>query len=302
MIKLQVNRIDTFGGHQGPLYAMALNSSTKKLYTAGSDGLIVEWDLEKPDLGKVIARAEQSIYSMLIDSKTNSLYIGLNLKGFLKINLSNFETQLLADFNEFWLYDFAMKNDLFWFAHHDGLVSAYSVEKREIIKKLKIDNYRIRKIGFYQEYILLANSHGELIFMDLFGKILQKQSIHDSTIFDFFILDDIIFTVGKDAKIQSFRINQDLELDLIQSVIGHIYAIHTLAFHPAKKIFATGSMDKTIKIWDLNLNLLKVIDAARHGGHKNSVNKLIWSELNNYLFSISDDKLVSIWEIQLNEN
>jgi WD40 repeat protein len=82
-------------------------------------------------------------------------------------------------------------------------------------------------------------------------------------------------------------------------VIGHIYAIHDIQFSPDGKWFATASMDKTVKVWESEtLTLLKVLDASRHGGHKNSVNKLIWSSFNDLLVSASDDKNLSIWKIQ----
>jgi WD40 repeat protein len=57
-------------------------------------------------------------------------------------------------------------------------------------------------------------------------------------------------------------------------------------------------MDKTLKIWDASeFKLLKVIDFARHGGHKNSVNKLYWSDYQDLLVSASDDKKISVWKL-----
>ncbi|MFM8834779.1 MAG: WD40 repeat domain-containing protein, partial [Cytophagales bacterium] len=52
-----------------------------------------------------------------------------------------------------------------------------------------------------------------------------------------------------------------------------------------------------IKIWDANtLQLLKVIDKARHAGHGTSVNKLWWSSHQQQLVSASDDRSISVWE------
>ncbi len=295
--KIQVNRIDTFAGHKGPLYSMALNKAKNILYTAGSDGFIVEWNLLKPDLGKVIARTEHSIYSMYLDEDKEELFLAQNLKGILKINLKDFSTDFLIDFTNFWIYDFIKIGEDFWFVHQDGLVSVFSLKENAIIKKLKIDHHRIRKIANFKDKIFLGNSQGELKILSLEGELLKSIPIHQSTIFDISMVENCIYTVGKDAKIQKFTIDDSLDLKLIKSVVGHIYSIHSLSFHPNFDLFATASMDKTIKIWDKDLNLLKVIDFARHGGHKNSVNKLIWSDLNNQLFSISDDKMISIWKI-----
>jgi WD40 repeat protein len=67
-------------------------------------------------------------------------------------------------------------------------------------------------------------------------------------------------------------------------VIGHIYTINEVVLSPNGELFATASRDKTIKIWQrTDLKLLKVIDAKRHGGHVNSVNKLIWTNFQRQL-------------------
>jgi WD40 repeat protein len=40
-----------------------------------------------------------------------------------------------------------------------------------------------------------------------------------------------------------------------------------------------------------------VIDYARYGGHKNSINRLIWTSYQDLLVSASDDKNISVWKI-----
>ena len=57
-------------------------------------------------------------------------------------------------------------------------------------------------------------------------------------------------------------------------------------------------MDKSIKVWEAEtLQLLKVIDRARHAGHGTSVNKLLWLADGRALISASDDRTLSVWAI-----
>jgi WD40 repeat protein len=84
----------------------------------------------------------------------------------------------------------------------------------------------------------------------------------------------------------------------LPGIPAHIQAINSIVLSPCGRYLATGSMDKTIKIWDVDtLTLCKVIDFARYGGHKHSINTLIWSAYADYLVSGSDDKQISVWKI-----
>ena len=48
--------------------------------------------------------------------------------------------------------------------------------------------------------------------------------------------------------------------------------------------------------------MLLRIDKSKNEGHTYSVNKLLWSDFNNYLISTGDDKTIMVWEIAKNTN
>ena len=83
-----------------------------------------------------------------------------------------------------------------------------------------------------------------------------------------------------------------------------MYAINHIDFSDDGQLFATGSMDKSIKIWDAcQFRLLKVIDKARHAGHGTSVNRVLWLPSSvtgerRGIVSASDDRTISIWNLQ----
>jgi WD40 repeat protein len=84
----------------------------------------------------------------------------------------------------------------------------------------------------------------------------------------------------------------------LQDIPAHLFAINHITFSPQGNWFATCSMDKSIKIWDTqHFKLLKVIDKARYAGHGTSVNKLVWTNYQDFLVSGSDDRTLSLWEI-----
>jgi WD40 repeat protein len=87
--------------------------------------------------------------------------------------------------------------------------------------------------------------------------------------------------------------------ELIKSLPAHNFALYGICFHPNENIFATASRDKSIKIWDAEtIDVLAKLDAKK-GGHLNSVNRIYWSNYNNYLVSTGDDKTIIIWDINI---
>lgn len=60
--------------------------------------------------------------------------------------------------------------------------------------------------------------------------------------------------------------------------------------------FATGSNDKTVKIWNLASGKLKVTLT----GHEMTVRDLAISERHPYIFSVSEDKTVRCWDLEKN--
>ncbi|MBL0072014.1 MAG: hypothetical protein IPP34_09475 [Bacteroidetes bacterium] len=82
---------------------------------------------------------------------------------------------------------------------------------------------------------------------------------------------------------------------MTQKIPAHNYAIYSIVFHPTQNIFATGSRDKTIKIWDAaSFEIIKRIDKISDEGHVNSVNKLFFLP-DGLLLSASDDRAVMAW-------
>jgi len=60
-------------------------------YSAGSDGWVVQWNLEKPDVGKVIAQIEGSVYAMRLDSAEGILWVGQNYEGIHGVHVAQQE-------------------------------------------------------------------------------------------------------------------------------------------------------------------------------------------------------------------
>jgi WD40 repeat protein len=88
---------------------------------------------------------------------------------------------------------------------------------------------------------------------------------------------------------------------LAQTLLGHNGGITTIAIHPAGQILASGSTDRTIKLWDLDQGKLLHTFVARslfsNGGHRDRISTLAFSSDGATLFSGSDDGTIKEWDM-----
>ncbi|QRV93070.1 Vegetative incompatibility protein HET-E-1 [Ceratobasidium sp. AG-Ba] len=73
----------------------------------------------------------------------------------------------------------------------------------------------------------------------------------------------------------------------------HAGTIDSIAFSPDDAHIATGSMDKTIRIWNLHTGQLVLGPLA---GHKAGVSSIVYSPDGEYIVSGSWDRTIRIWE------
>lgn len=80
-------------------------------------------------------------------------------------------------------------------------------------------------------------------------------------------------------------------------IMGHVGWVRSVAVEPDNQWFATGSADRTIKIWDLASGKLKLTLT----GHISAVRGLAISDRHPYMFSVGEDKMVKCWDLEQNK-
>jgi len=80
-------------------------------------------------------------------------------------------------------------------------------------------------------------------------------------------------------------------------ISGHLGWVRAVAVEPGNEWFATGSADRTIKLWDLASGTLKLTLV----GHISSPRALAISKRHPYLFSCAEDKMVKCWDLEYNK-
>ncbi|PLN81768.1 WD40 repeat-like protein [Aspergillus taichungensis] len=78
----------------------------------------------------------------------------------------------------------------------------------------------------------------------------------------------------------------------IQTLEDHSDSVNAVAFSPDSKVLATGSRDKTIKLWDTNTGALQ----QTLKGHSSRVKAVAFSLDGQTLVSGSEDNMINVWD------
>lgn len=84
---------------------------------------------------------------------------------------------------------------------------------------------------------------------------------------------------------------------------SHLGWVQSIAMDPTNTMFASGSADRTIKLWNLPKAAVGAEDALQLTltGHISAVRGLVFSDRHPYLFSAGEDKTVKCWDLETNQ-
>jgi len=270
-------------------------------FSAGADGLVVRWQLTRPDLGDLIAQVSASVYALAYDSARNWLWVGQNYQGIHRVDPDQKQTLGSLKLTTAAIYDIKQYQNELFVALGDGVVVVVDGDQLAVRKHLKASDKSARSVAINvksKEFAVGYSDHMIRIF-DLESLMLKQViSAHVNSVFTVVYSPDgqYLLSAGRDAHLKVWAVADQYELK--QDIVAHMFSINHISFSPNGKLFATASMDKSIKIWNAEtFKLLKVVDRARHAGHGTSINRLLWETNQDLLLSASDDRTISVWEI-----
>lgn len=298
---MQVKKIDTFSGHRDCVYTLEGASESNQFFSAGGDGLVVRWNLSKPDAGELLAQIPASVYALCLDKVNNHLWVGQNFEGIHLIDVDSKQEIKSIKITSSSIFDIKIFENNAFIGLSDGTIVVMDVADFEVKKHIKASEKSVRNIAINPllgEFAVAYSDFSVKVFdlQDFSLKLVVNQHINSVFTVCYSLDYQYLITAGRDAHLKILDVNNNY--NLLQDIAAHLFAINDLKFSPDGKYFATCSMDKSIKIWDARqYKLLKVIDKARYAGHGTSINKLWWSEYENLLVSVSDDTRISVWSL-----
>ncbi|MGB3618160.1 MAG: WD40 repeat domain-containing protein [Catalinimonas sp.] len=306
MTAVRVEKVATLQGHRDCLYTLAAGPEPARCFTAGGDGMIVDWDLRRPDQGRLLAQLPASCYALHYRPDRDLLLAGQNFDGLHAFRVAD-QTEVKSVRIEGAgekgpaLFDVQSVGDEVYVATGDGQLLLLDLATLTVRHRVRPTSQSARCVALHPTRPELAVGYSDWkvrIFHRPTLRPLLTLDAHQNSVFTvaYDPTGEHLLTAGRDARLKRWRVGEGY--GLTDEVVAHMYAVNHVAFSPDGRHFATGSMDKSVKVWDAaTFRLLKVIDKARHAGHGTSVNKLLWTDHAQQLLSASDDRRVSVWQL-----
>ncbi|MCS6968031.1 MAG: WD40 repeat domain-containing protein [Cytophagales bacterium] len=298
--RIQVKKLATFTGHVDSVYALAL-AGGDSFYSAGSDGMLVQWNKHQPEKGYLFARLSGTVYALYHLLEEQALFVGQNYQGIYRIQTDARRVVASSAIPHAAIFDIGYFHAILFVATSSGELIAFSADKLQTTYKWQLSQKSLRCIALHPSLLHMAigSSDHQIYILEL--PSMQPVATlcgHTNSVFSltYSPCGKYLLSGSRDAHLRIWQVHKHYAL--AESIVAHMYTINHIAYSPSGKWFITCSKDKSIKLWEAStFTLRKVIDRARHAGHGTSVNKLLW--LNDCQFiSASDDRTLSLWEFE----
>ncbi len=300
--KVKVSKLKSLTGHNDCVYTLEPSQYPSIFFSGAGDGMIASWDLKDPENGVLIAKLPNSIYGLHYMQEQDLLLVGHNYDGIHVLDWQNKKELGSLNMTNAAIFDIKTSNGLAYVGDAVGQLSVIDIQKLQVKQVIKKSEASLRTLAINEETNEIAAGYSDnqiRIFEKSTLKLKQTLQAHTNSVFSVRYSADgqVLLSSGRDAHLKVWDVEAGYLL--LEDIVAHMYAINNIDFSPDGKHFVTCSMDKSIKVWDSHtFKLLKVIDKARHAGHGTSVNKLLWSEHDDLLISASDDRTISVWNLE----
>lgn len=165
---IEVQKIHTYSGHKDCLYTLErFNDSS--FFSAGGDGMVVQWDLNELEKGTMIAKVPSSIYALKYDANTDQLIIGQNFEGIHIIDVAEKKESGSLKITSEQIFDIESDDKYIYVAMGRGEFVIISRSDLSIHKKLKLSDENARSIAINKDYVAVGYSDAKI-------RLFEKES------------------------------------------------------------------------------------------------------------------------------
>ncbi|MFA6261183.1 MAG: WD40 repeat domain-containing protein [Bacteroidia bacterium] len=296
-----VTKVYQFSGHKNCIYSLNYSLHADAFYSGGAEGYLVEWNHKTRQDGQLVANVNKAIYSICALPEQQQVLAGTAIGGIHVIDLKQKKETRHIEAHTLGVFCMLLHQNNLYTSGEDGMLHQWDPADFKLLHSVKVSNKSTRTIAISAQRNELAtgSSDNKIRLYDLQTlELKQEIDAHTHSVFALAYSPDQthLLSGGRDAHLHSYVCDDHYKQ--VQKIPAHLLHINQIRFNPSGNLLATCSMDKSIKIWAAqSLELLKVIDRVKSGGHISSVNALLWLD-DHTLLSGSDDREIMLWEVR----
>jgi WD40 repeat protein len=332
MSELRSNR--SVREHRGAVWSLDFNPDGSRIATAGGDNSVGIWDIRSDKFH--LLPGHENVVLRVLYSRDGTQLASSSFDGTIRIwngtsgehRVLNGHTEVVANIafspdgrnlasvsedGNVRLWDVGAATSTLLHHYPGGAWAlAFSANGRWIASGAKDGRVHIHNTETGQQHLFRASRHaikGVLFSLDanlLFTNALDNsiRIWHVPTLEERLLRDrlpyrillpatpNVLLSGSRDSTVQVLTLSGESHL-----FEGHMAPVSTLAFEPGSSLLASGSEDRTIRLWHLQRGAIRVLR-----GHAGLVTKLAFSPDATFLASSSVDHTVRLWPVSLASN
>lgn len=288
---ITLKAIKSLGSHSGPVYALC-SAGQYGLFSGGSDKIVGNWNLESLSPAPMSVKSEHAVYSLAYHS-SSCLFIATSTGDLHWIDLNLKQEVKLFKLHKSAIYSLCVFGDLLISGDGKGLIAVWDIYTKSLLRQFPLGDSKIRSITHNGDESLISICCGDGLIHVLDTDFNEVNTLkgHEKSVNTSLFIGRQLVSGGWDGHLRLWDLDSN---DLIKKVPAHNFAIYDL--NQLEGYLLSASRDKTIKIWDYELNPIQKLD-FKIGGHNRSVNRLVLED--EKLFSTGDDGRVIAWGITI---
>lgn len=278
-------------GHRGAVYALAYEPGTGLLSGAG-DGIIALWDIHSGANRGALAMLPEAVFALCFSPCKRYLLAGTEKGHIHVLDLARKkEIHNLLPIAGKGIFSIGVFDDGTYYALGGDGNLVYISADFEQVYTVPVSGAKLRVAAPDKDMLWLGDSAGNISLYSLPEKrVLEVRRAHDPSVYGLLCTGIYLFSSGRDGHIRKWN----RQGGLLWETAAHNYAVYRLLMLPGN-ILASASRDHKIKFWSADTgSFIQRIDRAG-GGHRASVNALLYIPGQKMLVSGSDDKEIKIW-------